>query len=133
MIGNFFAMLIVAISCLQIIGPAFAQEKIRIAWSGASPANAAVWVLQEKRLLQKYAVDPEIIAISASPIVLQALLAGEIDVAATSVATLVSSRLAGADTVMMSAFCVGMSTFLMSAWTPWRRPMPDTTLRGRRT
>ena len=101
MIGNFFAMLIVAISCLQIIGPAFAQEKIRIAWSGASPANAAVWVLQEKRLLQKYAVDPEIIAISASPIVLQALLAGEIDVAATSVATLVSSRLAGADTVMI--------------------------------
>jgi len=33
--------------------------------------------------------------------VLQALLAGEIDVAATSVATLVSSRLAGADTVMI--------------------------------
>ena len=32
---------------------------------------------------------------------LQALLAGEIDVAATSVATLVSSRLAGADTVMI--------------------------------
>ena len=38
---------------------------------------------------------------AASPIVLQALLAGEIDVAATSVATLVSSRLAGADTVMI--------------------------------
>ena len=86
---------------LQTIDPVCAQEKIRIAWSGASPANAAVWVLQEKRLLQKYGVDPEIIAISASPIVLQALLAGEIDVAATSVATLVSSRLAGADTVMI--------------------------------
>ncbi len=44
---------------------------------------------------------PRSSAISASPIVLQALLAGEIDVAATSVATLVSSRLAGADTVMI--------------------------------
>ncbi len=40
-------------------------------------------------------------AISASPIVLQALLAGEIDVSAISVTTLVSSRLAGADTVMI--------------------------------
>ena len=58
-------------------------------------------MLQEKRLLQKYGVEPEIISISASPIVLQTLLAGEIDVSAISVTTLVSSRLAGADTVMI--------------------------------
>ena len=51
--------------------------------------------------MQKYGVEPEIISISASPIVLQALLAGEIDVSAISVTTLVSSRLAGADTVMI--------------------------------
>jgi ABC-type nitrate/sulfonate/bicarbonate transport system substrate-binding protein len=99
--GKFLFITLVIASWLQTIDTVCAQEKIRIAWSGASPANAAVWVLQEKRLLQKYGVDPEIIAISASPIVLQALLAGEIDVAATSVATLVSSRLAGADTVMI--------------------------------
>ena len=101
MIANFLAMLLVTASSLQIIGSAFAQDKIRIAWAGASPANAAVWVLQEKKLLQKYGVEPEIISISASPIVSQALLAGEIDVSAISVTTLVSSRLAGADTVMI--------------------------------
>lgn len=78
-----------------------AQERIRIAWAGASPANAGIWILQEKKLLQKYGVEPEIISISASPIVLQALLAGEIDVSAISVTTLASSRLAGADTVMI--------------------------------
>jgi ABC-type nitrate/sulfonate/bicarbonate transport system substrate-binding protein len=94
-------MLLVGASCLRAIAPVFAQERIRIAWAGASPANAAIWVLQEKKLLHKYGVEPEIISISASPIVLQALLAGEIDVSATSVATLVSSRLAGADTVMI--------------------------------
>ena len=90
MVGKLLVMLVVAASCVHAIGTAFAQDKIRIAWAGASPANAAVWVLQEKKLLQKYAVEPEIISISASPIVLQALLAGEIDVSATSVATLVS-------------------------------------------
>lgn len=100
MVGKLLVMLLVATSFVHAIGTAFAQDKIRIAWAGASPANA-LWVLQEKKLLQKYAVEPEIISISASPIVLQALLAGEIDVSATSVATLVSSRLAGADTVMI--------------------------------
>jgi NitT/TauT family transport system substrate-binding protein len=46
-------------------------------------------------------VEPEIIAISASPTVLQALLANEIDAASISVTTLTSSRLQGADTVMI--------------------------------
>jgi NitT/TauT family transport system substrate-binding protein len=93
-------LLVLSIS-IAASGRAAAQERIRIAWAGASPANAAIWVLQEKKLLQKYGVEPEIISISASPTVLQALLAGEIDVSATSVTTLVSSRLAGADTVMI--------------------------------
>ena len=100
-LSEFLIVLLVAAFCLSAIAPVFAQERIRIAWAGASPANAAIWVLQEKKLLHKYGVEPEIISISASPIVLQALLAGEINVSATSVATLVSSRLAGADTVMI--------------------------------
>src|SRR5258706_12146961 len=93
--------LIALIALLWLAPKGLAQEKIRIAWAGASPANAAIWVLQEKKLLQKYGVEPEIISISASPTVLQALLAGEIDVSAISVTTLVSSRLAGADTVLI--------------------------------
>src|SRR5215510_4560176 len=101
MFGKFSMVLCAWVAFLTFAGTAMAQEKIRIAWAGASPANAAIWVLQEKKLLQKYGVEPEIISINASPIVLQALLAGEIDVSAISVATLVSSRLAGADTVMI--------------------------------
>ena len=98
---KFFSLLFVSLALAFIANPARSQERIRIAWAGASPANAAIWVLQEKKLMQKYGVEPEIISISASPIVLQALLAGEIDVSAISVTTLVSSRLAGADTVMI--------------------------------
>ena len=102
-------LLIMACQCTM----AHAQERMRIAWAGASPANAGIWVLQEKKLLQKYGVEPEIISISASPIVLQTLLAGEIDVSAISVTTLVSSRLAGADTVMI----LGMvRTFVDHTW-----------------
>jgi NitT/TauT family transport system substrate-binding protein len=101
MVGKLSAVLLAWAALLTLGGVALAQERIRIAWAGASPANSAIWVIQEKKLLQKQGVEPEIISISASPTVLQALLAGEIDVTATSVATLVTSRLAGADTVMI--------------------------------
>ena len=77
----------------------YAQERIRIAWAGDSPANSPIWVVQEKGLLKKNALIGEVIRINASPTALQALLAGELDVIVTSVTTLVSSRLAGADVV----------------------------------
>ncbi len=80
---------------------ALAQERLRLAWAGFSPTNSPIWVIEDRKLLQKMGVQPEIIAISNSPTVLQALLAGEIDAASISVTTLVSSRLAGADTVMI--------------------------------
>ncbi|HEX2931987.1 MAG TPA: ABC transporter substrate-binding protein [Candidatus Binatia bacterium] len=78
-----------------------AQEKMRLAWAGFSPTNSPIWVIEDRKLMQKQGVQPEIIAISASPTVLQALLANEIDAASISVTTLTSSRLAGADTVMI--------------------------------
>src|SRR3989337_1930824 len=43
----------------------------------------------------------QVISITNSPTALQALLAGELDIIVTSVTTLVSSRLAGADVVMI--------------------------------
>jgi NitT/TauT family transport system substrate-binding protein len=80
---------------------AAAQEKLRLAWAGFSPTNSPIWVIDDRKLLQKQGVTPEIIAINASPTVLQALLAEEIEAASISVTTLTSSRLGGADTVMI--------------------------------
>jgi NitT/TauT family transport system substrate-binding protein len=81
--------------------PALAQEKARIAWAALNPAASPMWVVQEKGLLRKLGVDAEIIGINASPIAMQALLAGDLDVIVTSVTTLVGARLAGADTIMI--------------------------------
>ena len=75
------------------------QERVRIAWAGVSPANSPIWVVQEKGLLKKHGLNGEVISISASPIALQALLAGEVDVIVTSVTTLALSRLAGAESL----------------------------------
>lgn len=41
-----------------------AQEKLRLAWAGASPTNSPVWVMQEKKLLQKQGFDHRSISFS---------------------------------------------------------------------
>jgi NitT/TauT family transport system substrate-binding protein len=99
--ATLLAAIFVSASLLISAHSAPAQERIRIAWAGESPANSPIWVVQEKGLLKKQGLSPEVIRISASPIALQAMLAGEVDVIVTSVTTLVSSRLAGADIVMV--------------------------------
>ena len=45
---------------------ALAQEKLRLAWAGFSPTNSPIWVIEDRKLMQKQGVTPEIIAISAS-------------------------------------------------------------------
>ncbi|MBI3078005.1 MAG: ABC transporter substrate-binding protein, partial [Deltaproteobacteria bacterium] len=90
--------LILPLLALWVI-PAQAGERLRASWSGASPANAPVWIAVEKGLFKKYEVDVEMKGIGASTIAAQALLAGELDLTVSSVATLVTSRLAGSDVV----------------------------------
>ena len=86
---------------LSATSATIAQEKLRLAWAGLSPAHGPIWVIEDRKLLQKQGVTPEIIAINASPTVLQTLLANEIEAASISVTTLTTSRLAGADTMMI--------------------------------
>jgi NitT/TauT family transport system substrate-binding protein len=93
----------VVCSCILVFSfsSAEAQEKTRIAWAALNPAASPMWVVQEKGLLRKQGIDAEIIGINSSPIAMQALLAGDLDVIVTSVTTLVGTRLAGADTIMV--------------------------------
>lgn len=87
---------------LLITTPASAQERMRIAWAGSTPSNTPIWVADQKGFFKKNGLNAEVIAISASTIVIQALLTGEVDFIIAPSATLVTSRLAGADTVMVS-------------------------------
>ncbi|HEY1236107.1 MAG TPA: ABC transporter substrate-binding protein [Candidatus Binatia bacterium] len=95
--------------------PAEAQEKTRIAWAALNPAASPMWVVQEKGLLRKQGVDAEIIGINSSPIAMQALLAGDLDVIVTSVTTLVGTRLAGADTIMIQTLVPTFVDHIVSA------------------
>ena len=88
--------------CLSLPQPSQAQERMRIAWAGSTPSNTPIWVADQKGFFKKNGLNAEVIAISASTIVIQALLTGEVEFIIAPSATLVTSRLAGADTVMVS-------------------------------
>jgi NitT/TauT family transport system substrate-binding protein len=86
---------------MSLAHPSLAQERMRIAWAGSTPSNTPIWVADQKGFFKKNGLNAEVIAISASTIVIQALLTGEVDFIIAPSATLVTSRLAGADTVMV--------------------------------
>src|SRR5262249_48907625 len=88
-----FMCLFLALLFTLSVQTASAQERLRIAWSGSSPAHTPIWVVEERSLLKKYGIDGEIISINASSIAVQVLLAGEVGVIIGSVANL-TSRLA---------------------------------------
>jgi NitT/TauT family transport system substrate-binding protein len=96
------------------LGSANGQERLRIAWAGGA-SSAPIWILQEKGLMKKQGVHAEIIRVGASTMALQAMLAGELDVIGTSVTTLVTSRLAGADVVMVLAIVPTFPAHIVSA------------------
>jgi ABC-type nitrate/sulfonate/bicarbonate transport system substrate-binding protein len=81
---------------------AAAQDRLRIAWAGSTPSNTPIWVADQKGFFKRNGLSAEVINISASTIVIQALLTGEVDFIIAPSATLVTSRLAGADTIKVS-------------------------------
>jgi ABC-type nitrate/sulfonate/bicarbonate transport system substrate-binding protein len=97
------------------ITSAFAQERIRIATAGGL-SIVPVWVMHDKGLLKKRDVTAEIVQIS-SPVAIQAMLSGEVEAIITSAATLVTSRLAGADVVMIMSTTPTFPSVLMGVKT----------------
>ncbi|MBM4262475.1 MAG: ABC transporter substrate-binding protein [Deltaproteobacteria bacterium] len=108
-------VIVLALALLSMLAAgAHAQERMRIAWAGATPTNAPIWVVEERKLLAKHGLTGEIISISASPIAMQALMSGELDVTVTSVTSVVPTRSGGADTVMILGMVPSFPDYLVT-------------------
>ena len=102
MLRSWPSLIVIVLLTLVSARATSAQERMRIAWAGSTPSNTPIWVADQKGFFKKNGLNAEVIAISASTIVIQALLTGEVDFIIAPSATLVTSRLAGADTIMVS-------------------------------
>jgi len=81
----------------------FAADKIRIGYSGLSPATAMLWVAQEGKLFEKNGLNPEVLFLRNN-LGQAAMIAGEIDMCSYSASLLAPARVQGADLVMIVSF-----------------------------
>src|SRR3954447_450313 len=104
-----------------------AGERLRVAWVSPSGGYLPLWAAQDAGLFRQRGLDPELTFTSGAQAV-QALMAGEVDVAYTDGAAVVRAGLAGGTTVMLGATT---NTFPFRMVTnPAVRRLED--LRGRR-
>src|SRR5262245_66579526 len=93
---------ILFVLCFLSARPSAGQERMRIAWAGSTPSNTPIWVADQKGFFKKNGLSAEVIAISASTIVIQELLTGELDLMIAYSATLVTSGLVIDGAIMFS-------------------------------
>ena len=80
-----------------------AADKIRIGYSGLSPATAMLWVAQEGKLFEKNGLNPEILFLRNN-LGQSAMIAGEIEMCSYSASLMAPARVQGADLVMIVSF-----------------------------
>ncbi len=90
--------------CTLVTGwPSQAQTprtRLRIAVSTTEPHNTPLWVGKDKKFYDKYGLDVQLIFVSGGSLVTQMLAAGEIQIAASAPASLVS-LIAGGEKIVM--------------------------------
>jgi NitT/TauT family transport system substrate-binding protein len=80
-----------------------AAEKIRIGYSGLSPATGMLWVTHEGRLFEKNGLTPDVLFLRNN-LGQSALIAGEIEMCGYSASLLAPARVQGADPLMIVSF-----------------------------
>ena len=81
----------------------FAADRMRIGYSGLSPATAMLWVAQEVKLFEKHGLNPEVLFLRNN-LGQSAMIAGEIEMCSYSASLMAPARVQGADLVMIVSF-----------------------------
>ncbi len=81
----------------------FAAERIRIAFVSPSPVFAPAWIAKETAILAKQGFDADVILLTGSPRLVQALIAGDVDYAMVGATALMRARMQGAEVEFLAA------------------------------
>ena len=79
------------------------MQKLRLAYVSPSGSLAVPWIAKEAGLFKKYGVDMDLIFIRGGSTLIQALVAGEADLAHLAANPAMEANLAGADTVLLAS------------------------------
>jgi ABC-type nitrate/sulfonate/bicarbonate transport system substrate-binding protein len=80
-----------------------AADKLRVAYVSPSVSQSLPWIAKELGILAKYDLAVENLLITGSPRLVQALIAGDVDVIFAGVTAMTRARMRGADVAILGA------------------------------
>ncbi|MBI2351687.1 MAG: hypothetical protein HYV00_09500, partial [Deltaproteobacteria bacterium] len=92
------ALVFLALLCTVVFTmPAVAKDRLAMGYTSASGVFAGLWVAHEGRLFEKYDIDSHLVLIASGSLMVQAMLGGDLPVAAAAGSAAVDASLGGAD------------------------------------
>ena len=79
-------------------------EPIRVSYPSVTGNMAPLWIAREMRLFEKYGLEPRLVNIPSGVISVNALISGEIELAAASSSSVVTAAVQGAPAVIIATF-----------------------------
>jgi NitT/TauT family transport system substrate-binding protein len=100
-----FKALLIAVILLELASPAFSAEKAKltIGYSTTGPTAVGLWMAQEIGAFGKYGVEPNFVFISSSPVMVPALIGGDVQCAIAGANAVIAAALGGAPIVSVAS------------------------------
>lgn len=96
------SLLFVLMTLIQAPMASGQSHRLRVSYSSITANNSPVWIAKEKGLFGKYRLDVQVLLIESGTTSIQALVAGETQIAQLSGGVILSSGLAGSDVVSIA-------------------------------
>jgi ABC-type nitrate/sulfonate/bicarbonate transport system substrate-binding protein len=95
----------VVVSLLLVLAQAHAAEraKLTIGYSTSGPTAVGLWVAKEIGAFDKYGVDPSLVFISSGPVMVPALIGGDVQAAVAGANAVIAAVLGGAPIVSIAS------------------------------
>lgn len=95
-------VLIIALSFVGWVDAA-EQTKLNFGYSSTGPTAVGLWVAKDIGAFAKYSVDPNLIFISSSPVMVPALIGGDVQAAVSGANAVIAAVLGGASIVSVAS------------------------------
>ena len=92
-------LIVTAVFIFAVSGHAAEAKKFTLGYSTVGPAGTGLWMAKEIGAFEKYGIDADLIFISAGPVVVQALLGGDLQAGLAATNAVTAAVMAGAPLV----------------------------------
>jgi NitT/TauT family transport system substrate-binding protein len=94
-----FRLVVLLLPSLPIPDAGAQANRLKVSYSAITANNSPLWIAKEKGFFGKHGLDVQVVLIESGTTTIQALLAGETQIAQVAGGVIISSGLAGADVV----------------------------------